>query len=81
MTRFSFKQLYLYGICTVALLIGVFGAIQLTQHIVNIALPDSSSVPPSNLYDRRGIITSVVQILIALPLYLYHWRLARSTES
>lgn len=88
-SRFSFKQLYLYGISAVGLIIGIIGVLQLGQHIVNLLLPDvpppaspgSPGVPVSNLYDKRGIINSIVQILVAVPVYLYHWRQARRSES
>ncbi|GGJ07753.1 hypothetical protein GCM10010885_16050 [Alicyclobacillus cellulosilyticus] len=81
MNRFSFKHLYLYVICAVTLLIGIFSVFGLTQHIVNLAFPDASQPPTGNLYEQRGIVQNLVQIAVVTPIYLYHWKWARRSDA
>lgn len=53
-----------------------------------IQAPDGTTQPsgatlPDNYFriqELRGIINSSITIVVALPLYLYHWRLARKTD-
>lgn len=84
--RFSFRNLYLYGICTITLLMALYGLIQLVQHIVNLVIPESlpANMPDSpvnqSAFDKRGIVNNIAQIVITVPVYLYHWRQARRFE-
>ena len=87
MNRFSFKNLYLYGICAITLIMAIIGVLQLGNHIVNLLIPYHYSATPSSppdatfgVEDQRGIVYSLIQIAVAVPIYMYHWKLARRTE-
>lgn len=86
MHRFSFKNLYLYGISAIALIMAIVGVMHLASHIVNLLIPynypstDLQSQVSMKITDKRGIVISIVQIIVAAPIYLYHWRQARRSE-
>lgn len=53
---------------------------------VNLLIPynypstDLQSQVSMKITDKRGIVISIVQIIVAVPIYLYHWRQARRSE-
>ena len=107
--RLSLRNVYLYLVCLVTLVISIFAAVSLVRSTVELAYPDPGYYayepkdPSVNQAEqqrrdqaardsqRRQAILSVVGsgtlLLIAGPLYIYHWRsvqrerAARSTRS
>lgn len=99
--RFSLRNLYLYLVCLITLIIVIFSAVNLVRGVVELAYPDPGyygyySEPVKEGEDgiteeeiarqeeiardsqRRnailGLVSSGAALLIAGPLYVYHWR-------
>jgi hypothetical protein len=95
--RFSLRNIYLYLVCFVTLLIAIFAAVNLVRSTVELAYPDPYYYGPVIERDggidpaeqerqeraardsqRRnailGLVTSGTFLLIAVPVYGYHWR-------
>jgi hypothetical protein len=97
--RLTLRNLYLYLVCLITLVIAVFAAVQLVRSTVALVYPDPGFYGYYGEYpdgqgpseaelqrqeeaardsERRQAVLSVVgagtTLLIAGPLYLYHWR-------
>jgi hypothetical protein len=96
--RFSLRNIYLYLVCFVTLLIVIFGAVNLVRSTVELAYPDpmyygpvfpdrEGNIDPAEQErqeraardsQRRnavlGLVSSGTFVLIAGPVYGYHWR-------
>lgn len=99
--RVSLRNLYLYLVCLITLVVSLFAAVQLVRSVVELFYPDRgyyyaepavvdgkdegiSKAEQKRQRDiaeeqsRRqavlGIVGSGTTLLIAGPLYLYHWR-------
>lgn len=97
--RFSLRNVYLYLVCLITLVIVIFSAVNLVRGVVEIAWPDPSSYAYSEpvkegdglteeeiaaqdqaardsqrRYAVLGLVSSATALLIAGPLYIYHWR-------
>ena len=107
--RVTVRNLYLYLVCLVTLVVALFAAVQLVRSTVGLLYPDpaghygyyglpapvaesgSGSPSPEELArqeelardsQRRqsvlDVVGSATTLLIAGPLYLYHWRRVQS---
>ena len=101
--RFSLRNVYLYLVCLITLVVSLFAAVNLVQSTVGLLYPDPGYYglyePLGNGNDlneaeiarqeelaqdsqRRqevlGIVSSATTLLIAVPLYVYHWRRVQS---
>lgn len=95
--RFSLRNLYLYLVCLITLIIVIFSAVNVVRGIVELAYPDPGfyySYPerPEGMTEEKleeqeqaardsqrraavlGLVSSGAALLIAGPLYVYHWR-------
>jgi hypothetical protein len=97
--RFSLRNLYLYLVCLITLIIVIFSAVSLVRGAVELAYPDPNYYGYEAVPDRDGelteeeiarreqaaadsqrrnallgIVYSGTLLLIAGPLYVYHWR-------
>ncbi|MGY1667129.1 hypothetical protein [Geodermatophilus sp. SYSU D00696] len=92
--RLTLRNVYLYLVCLVTLVISIFAAVQLVQGVVGIAYPDpgvgfvgdpmlddeqerrlaEQSLDSQRRYEVIGVVGAATTLLIALPLYVYHWR-------
>lgn len=95
--RLSLRNLYLYLVCLVTLVISIFAAVNLVRTTVELLYPDPGfygyGAPrepgvTAEEQDRReqaardsqrrqsvlGLVGSGTLLLIAGPLYVYHWR-------
>ncbi|RBY93564.1 hypothetical protein DQ237_17420 [Blastococcus sp. TF02-8] len=100
--RLTLRNVYLYLVCLITLVVSIFAAVQLVRSAVGIAYPDPGYYgyypedPEMGMDEdevrrqeelaedslRRQEILDVVgagtTLLIAGPLYLYHWRRVQS---
>ncbi len=106
--RLTLRNVYLYLVCLITLVVSIFAAVQLVRSVVGLAYPDPgfyggyygypAPVDPSGEQiseeelqrqediardsQRRqevlGLVGSGTTLLIAGPLYLYHWRRVQS---
>jgi hypothetical protein len=104
--RLTLRNMYLYLVCLITLVVSLFAAVQLVRGVVGLAYPDPGyygyyevpRVDPSGeeisedelqrqdeiarASQRRqevlGLVGSATTLLIAGPLYLYHWRRVQS---
>jgi hypothetical protein len=101
--RFSLRNVYLYLVCLITLVVSIFAAVNLVQSTVGLLYPDPGfygyydpAVTGGELSEaevarqeraaedsqRRqevlGIVGSATTLLIAVPLYVYHWRRVQS---
>ncbi len=101
--RLSLRNLYLYLVCLITLVISIFAAVNLVRSTVELLYPDPGywgyQVPPEEATDltaeererqerlaqesqRRqavlGLVGSGATLLIAGPVYVYHWRRVQS---
>jgi len=104
--RLTLRNVYLYLVCLITLVVSIFAAVQLVRSVVALAYPDPgyygyygpAPVDPSGEEiseeelqrqeeiardsERRQEVLSLVgsgtTLLIAGPLYLYHWRRIQS---
>ncbi len=100
--RLTLRNLYLYLVCLITLVIAVFAAVQLVRSTVALIYPDPGfygyygepgpggpseeelqrQEEAARDSERRHAVLSVVgagtTLLIAGPLYLYHWRRVQS---
>ncbi len=97
--RFSLRNLYLYLVCLITLIIVIFSASGLVRGVVELAYPDPSyygyefypegdgGLTEAQIAAREqaaadaarrsavlGIVYSSTLLLVAAPLYVYHWR-------
>ncbi len=101
--RLTLRNVYLYLVCLITLVVSIFAAVQLVRSAVGLAYPDPGyygyyGYPPpvdesgqeiseeelrrqeeiARDSQRRnevlGLVGSGTTLLIAGPLYLYHWR-------
>ena len=101
--RFTLRNVYLYLVCLITLVVSLFAAVQLVRHAVGLAYPDSgfygyygyeATDGEINEAERErqeelardserrneilGLVSSATTLLIAGPVYLYHWRRVQS---
>ena len=99
--RLSLRNLYLYLVCLITLVVALFAAVQLVRSVVELLYPDpgyyyaepaivdgkEEGISAAEQKRQReiaedqsrrqavlGIVGSSTTLLIAGPLYLYHWR-------
>lgn len=96
--RLSLRNLYLYLVCLITLVISIFAAVNLVRGAVELLYPDPGYYafegperePGLNEEERErqeerardsqrrqavlGLVGSGTTLLIAGPLYVYHWR-------
>lgn len=96
--RLTLRNLYLYLVCLITLVISIFAAVSFVRNIVELAYPDPGyyGVDPgirepglsaaerarrerlARDSQRRqavlGLVGSGTMLVIAVPLYAYHWR-------
>lgn len=95
--RFLLRNIYLYLVCLISLVITIFAAVNLVSAVVELLYPDpgyylyepikDSAPDPLEQATREaaaldsarrqavlGIVSSGTMLLIAVPVYFYHWR-------
>lgn len=97
--RLTLRNVYLYLVCLITLVISVFAAVNLVRSTVELLYPDpgyygyepySDKEPGISKAEQRrredaardsqrrqavlGLVGSGTTLLIAGPIYLYHWR-------
>ena len=95
--RFLLRNIYLYLVCLISLVITIFAAVNLVGSVVELLYPDpgfflyepvpESVVDPVAKATRQamaedsarrqavlGLVSSGTMLLIAVPVYFYHWR-------
>jgi len=94
--RFTLRNLYLYLVCLITLVISIFAAVNLIRTAVELLYPDpgyygfEGKEPGVTEEERQrreeaardsqrrqavlGLVGSGTTLLIAGPLYAYHWR-------
>jgi hypothetical protein len=100
--RLTLRNVYLYLVCLITLVVSIFAAVQLVRSVVGVAYPDpgfgyygypvpvdeSGNEISQEEIERQediardsqrrqevlGLVGSGTTLLIAGPLYLYHWR-------
>jgi hypothetical protein len=105
--RLSLRNVYLYLVCLITLVVSLFAAVQLVRSAVGLAYPDPGAhgyygypAPVDGTgeemgqeelrrqeelardsqrrHEVLGLVGSGTTLLIAGPLYLYHWRRVQS---
>jgi hypothetical protein len=101
--RLTLRNVYLYLICLVMLVISIFAAVNLVRSAVALAYPDPGWYGYEMMHDEKGgiseeeqarqeqrardsqrrhdvleLVGSATTLLIAGPLYVYHWRRVQS---
>ncbi|MEX5717478.1 hypothetical protein [Geodermatophilus maliterrae] len=99
--RLTLRNVYLYVVCLVTLVISIFAAVQLVQGVVGIAYPDpgvgyvgdptlddeeeqrlaEQSLDSQRRYEVISVVGAGTTLLIAGPLYVYHWRRIQSERA
>lgn len=69
------RQIYFYLVAFATLLMGFFGALQLVGQMFTLLLPYSDG--ESNIFTRQQIVGTLSVLLIALPVWWFHWQPAR----
>jgi hypothetical protein len=94
--RFTLRNMYLYLICLITLVISIFAAVNLVRSAVELLYPDpgfyaSEGREPTITQEEQqrreaaardsqrrqavlGLVGSGTTLLIAGPIYAYHWR-------
>ena len=72
---FDMRQTYFYLVALLTLLIAFFASFVLPGRVFMVAFSDPSA--PPDLYMRQQIAESLGMILVALPVWWWHWRDAR----
>ncbi|GAA2584958.1 hypothetical protein GCM10010399_13800 [Dactylosporangium fulvum] len=95
--RFSLRNLYLYLVCLITLVIAIFAGVGVVRNAVELAYPEPGhhvpmlgEEPGMSAEDQQrlhraiqdsqrrqsvlGLISSGALLLIAGPVYVYHWR-------
>jgi hypothetical protein len=99
--RLSLRNVYLYLVCLITLIISIFAAVNLVRSTTELLYPDPGYYGPEPIIrdsdgtavseeerqrlaqaardsQRRqavlGLVTSATTLLIAVPVYVYHWR-------
>ena len=95
--RFLLRNIYLYLVCLISLVIAIFAAVNLVSAIVQLIYPDpgyylyapmtESGVDPAEQAAREAaaldsatrqavlsLVSAGTMLVIAVPVYLYHWR-------
>lgn len=99
-SRWSLRNIYLYVVCLITLIMVIVGVINLVRSSVEIFYPDPYTSGPYFAPDEKnpelnekqiaeerrraeesgrrnailGIVSSLATVLVAGPVYLYHWR-------
>ncbi|MDI1463958.1 hypothetical protein QEZ54_23515 [Catellatospora sp. KI3] len=98
--RMTLRNLYLYLVCLITLIISIFAAVSLVRGTVELLYPDPGygyyGVPDSKMSAEEqrkleqqakdsqhrnsvlGLVSSGTMLLIAVPVYIYHWRRIQS---
>ena len=107
--RLTLRNVYLYLVCLITLVVAIFAAVSLVRSIVALAYPYPSAYgyygyyPPEPGPDGKGtisdeererqeqlaedaarrqalldVVSSATTLLIAAPIYVYHWRRVQS---
>ncbi len=99
--RLTLRNVYLYLVCLITLVISIFAAVQLVQGVVGIAYPDpgvgyygdpalddeeearlaAQSLDSQRRYEVLEVVGAGTTLVIALPLYVYHWRRVQSERA
>lgn len=93
--RFTLRNMYLYLVCLITLVISIFAAVQVVRNVVELAYPSPggyfeyrdpklSDAERERRADQQrdaerrqavlGLVGPSTTLLIAGPLYGYHWR-------
>lgn len=99
--RLSLRNVYLYLVCLITLVVSLFAAVQLVRSVVELLYPDpgyyyaepavvgkDGDGPSKAELERQrenaedqsrrqavlGLVSSATTLLVAGPLYVYHWR-------
>lgn len=96
--RLTLRNLYLYVVCLITLVISIFAAVSVVRNTVELLYPDpgfygtdpGTSDPGASDAERArrerlardsqrrqsvlGLVGSGTMLVIAVPLYAYHWR-------
>ena len=95
--RMTLRNVYLYLVCLITLVVSIFAAVELVRSAVGLAYPDPGFYgyyetpeggPSKEEQERQqelaeqsqrrneilDIVGSATTLLIAGPLYVYHWR-------
>jgi hypothetical protein len=95
--RLTLRNLYLYLVCLITLIIAIFAAVNLVRTTVELLYPDPGyygfvpvKEPGVSAEEQRrleqagrdsqrrqailGLVGSGTMLLIAVPVYAYHWR-------
>jgi amino acid transporter len=85
----NWRSLYLYAVSLVTLLIVLFSTISLLNGVIDLIypyvnkdnLPDPALLAQQEENNRisaiKNIFTTLITIVITIPIYLYHWRQAQ----
>ena len=108
--RLTLRNVYLYLVCLITLVVAIFAAVSLVRSVVALAYPDPTAYgyygyyPPDPGPDGKGasideaererqeqlaedtarrqalldVVGSATTLLIAAPVYVYHWRRVQS---
>lgn len=78
------RNLYLYTVCLVTLLISIFSLHRLVTNLVSLIFYDTprwADYSSSCVEYRQQLVLSIVgaavSLLVAVPLFVYHWRKAQ----
>ena len=92
--RLTLRNVYLYLVCLVTLVITIFATVQLVRGVVGIVYPDpgvgfygdptlddeeeqrlaEQSLASQRRFEVLEVVAAGTTLLIAGPLYVYHWR-------
>jgi hypothetical protein len=80
----TIRNLYLYTVCLVTLVISIFALHSLVTDLVSLIFYGAPSwaMSASSVQDYRqqlvlSIVGATVSLLVAIPLFVYHWRKAQ----
>jgi len=94
--RFLLRNIYLYLVCLISLVITIFAAVNLVNGVVQLLYPDpgywyfeparvdatdveraareAAALDSAKRQTILGLVSAATMLLIAGPVYLYHWR-------
>ena len=98
--RLTLRNVYLYLVCLITLVVSLFAAVSLVRAVVSVAYPDpynygyyypmepaAEKLDPEEIERQEqlaedgarrqallDVVSSATTLLIAGPLYVYHWR-------
>lgn len=90
--RASLRSVYLYLICLVTLVISIFAGVSVVRNAVELVYPDPGYYGVEREYEQQaeqsqrrsavvGLVGSSSMLLIAGPVYLYHWRRVQAEQT